>query len=532
MKKQFAKILTVLPVMLVLMLTVFVTSPAAKTQLKTPVLKTPYCNATGVRVSWNKVSGAQKYRVFFKIGSSSWRKLADTTKTCYQHKTAYTGKLTYTVRCISKDGKTNTSDFDHKGKTVTVIKAPTAGFTDTSRGTVISWRTRNGASYYRIFIKTNGTWKTLATTNQSKYLHTTAPVNTTGYYKIQCLNSAYKAVSACSTTKSHYHSVVRSSGYTNIMFADDIYRTLGKRTVVPNYPNRALNRCNAATILCKALGYSSRAAYLSLSDTTNAAMKTVTFYGCFYPDEKNRIYPAAIVTNAEYNRMITDASRHKLLSGKTALAFGDSIMYGLGNSGYGDCRMIAEKYGMRFYRYAINGATFSTLDNGRRHISEEITRAAADGRKADVIFLNGATNDVKLCASSSAPDTYDTNSPESSAYVIGFRRSMQLLANYWKNVPVIYIRAHNIESCPDRLETAMGEYGVMIARSYGASAVDVFSSTDFNTSKAAIRERYTVYRSELGRCDGTHPTYLGYTTYYMPLVADQLDSIFRDCLIC
>ena len=77
----------------------------------------------------------------------------------------------------------------------------------------------------------------------------------------------------------------------------------------------------------------------------------------------------------------------------------------------------------------------------------------------------------------------------------------------------------------------MGEYGLSIAASHGAYTVDVFDDTDFNTSYAAMRGRYTYYRAEINQCDGTHPNYLGYTTYYLPLESKTLSKIFGNALI-
>jgi len=64
------------------------------------------------------VSGAAKYRVFVKNGSS-WKKLKDTTSTSYTHKGLKENtEYTYTVRCISSTGKSYTSAYNKAGWTV------------------------------------------------------------------------------------------------------------------------------------------------------------------------------------------------------------------------------------------------------------------------------------------------------------------------------------------------------------------------------------------------------------------------------
>ena len=65
----------------------------------------------GVRIKWNKVGGAEKYRVFY-YGSKGWTKLADTSNTSFlDTEVRKNHRYVYTVRCISSDGKTYTSDY-------------------------------------------------------------------------------------------------------------------------------------------------------------------------------------------------------------------------------------------------------------------------------------------------------------------------------------------------------------------------------------------------------------------------------------
>ena len=534
MKSILRKTIYILPLVLIILLTVFITASASSATLKKPALYAPVSTTAGVKVSWGKVSGAQKYRVFVKTGSSSWVKLADTTATAYYHKAAKSGTTyTYTVRCISRDGKRFMSDYNRSGRKVTYVQTPkVSSFLNTARGPVIYWNTCKGASKYRVYINTSKGWKTLATVKNASYLHTDAKNGVTYSYKIRCLNKNNQAVSAFgAVVKNTYRFNATDGVYTNVMFAADIYGTLRKEIKVPAKPNVALNRKTAASILCTALGYKSRASLVSLNDTTDAAMKTVTFYGYFYPTENNLIYPAKIVTGEEYSAILSQVQRYKLLRGKRALSFGDSIMYGTGNNAYGDGRMLSEKYGMSYTCYAYSGATFSTTSNGRKHIVDNIRAAASAGCKADVIFLNGATNDIKMIAAKTTTDTFDPSAPEKSQYAQGFKLAINLINSYWKGVPVMYVRAHNISSCPNELEIPMGEYGLSIAASHGAYTVDVFDDTDFNTSYAAMRDRYTYYRAEINQCDGTHPNYLGYTTYYLPLESKTLSKIFGNALI-
>ena len=86
-----------------------------------PVLSGVSNVSGGVQVTWKASTGAEKYRIFRKTGSSGWAHLTDTTAIAYTDTTVISGTTyTYTVRCISSDGKTYTSAYDTTGKSITV----------------------------------------------------------------------------------------------------------------------------------------------------------------------------------------------------------------------------------------------------------------------------------------------------------------------------------------------------------------------------------------------------------------------------
>lgn len=65
-----------------------------------------------IKVTWNKSAGAEKYRVYYKEGNGSWKKLVDTSSTSYTWTKAKSGKTyTFRVRCITSNGKDFTSDY-------------------------------------------------------------------------------------------------------------------------------------------------------------------------------------------------------------------------------------------------------------------------------------------------------------------------------------------------------------------------------------------------------------------------------------
>ena len=73
----------------------------------------------GVSVTWNKIAGAYGYRLYRKYDGGSWTKVKDTTSTSFTDSGAKKGKkVTYTVRCIDRKGKT-VSSFNSKGWSIT-----------------------------------------------------------------------------------------------------------------------------------------------------------------------------------------------------------------------------------------------------------------------------------------------------------------------------------------------------------------------------------------------------------------------------
>lgn len=91
---------------------------SAKSSLATPKITKAESVNNGVKISWGRVNGAARYRVYYK-GSKGWRRLADTTSTSYTDSKVSSGKTyTYTVRCINSPATKFISGYDSKGKTV------------------------------------------------------------------------------------------------------------------------------------------------------------------------------------------------------------------------------------------------------------------------------------------------------------------------------------------------------------------------------------------------------------------------------
>ena len=210
MKQQKTRILTLLLSALLLCTLVVTTMPtqaaavtqttntsaATTKQLATPTLKSVSGSNSGVTVTWGKVTGAAKYRVFRKTAGSSWQWVGDTTALTYTDKTVKAGtKYTYTVRCITKDGKSYTSSYNRTGLTITYTAAPTLTKAESGNGGItVTWNKVAGAAKYRVLRKTaGGQWQRVGDTTALTYTDKTARVGTQYFYTVRCFTKDGKA---------------------------------------------------------------------------------------------------------------------------------------------------------------------------------------------------------------------------------------------------------------------------------------------------------------------------------------------------
>ena len=165
----------------------------AKSSLATPKISKAESVYGGVKLTWNKVNGAAKYRVYYK-GSKGWTKMVDTTSTSYIDKDVSSGRnYTYTVRCISADGKSFTSGYDSKGTTVKYIAAPEISKLENVNGGVkISWDKVSGAAKYRVYYKGSKGWTKMVDTTSTSYTDKDVSSGRNYTYTVRCITSDAK----------------------------------------------------------------------------------------------------------------------------------------------------------------------------------------------------------------------------------------------------------------------------------------------------------------------------------------------------
>ena len=143
--------------------------------------------ANGVRISWDKVTGAEKYRVFY-YGSKGWTRLADTANTSFLDTDVSSNhRYVYTVRCISADGNTYTSDY-RVGKGINYFAAPSLTLKNVEDGVKISWNKIDGAAKYRVYYKGRNGWTKLTDTTSTSVIDKDVASGTNYTYTIRALD--------------------------------------------------------------------------------------------------------------------------------------------------------------------------------------------------------------------------------------------------------------------------------------------------------------------------------------------------------
>ena len=111
--------------------------------LSMPALNSSNASANGIEVKWSKVPGATTYRVYRRVGNSSWTRIAEVTSTAYTDKSVSPGtSYTYTVRALSGSA---ISWFYGTGISATAVQ--TSNLTNYVTTGMLNYRTGPGSSY-------------------------------------------------------------------------------------------------------------------------------------------------------------------------------------------------------------------------------------------------------------------------------------------------------------------------------------------------------------------------------------------------
>lgn len=320
----------------------------------------------------------------------------------------------------------------------------------------------------------------------------------------------------------------------DLFFGDDAFLCALENGILPKKltafnPYETLTREYAAYTLSKAIGYK------DIPDVDFADKKSVScprevsncLYFCFFElDDNGKFDPMGTVTRDEIADLMKQVDDIIALQGKKILSFGDSIMHGDGNKYVGISDLIAQKYKMTAADYSVGGATFGAVSN-RVQICDQILDAISKNETADVILINGGTNDMRKCRPGEISDDFEYESHGRSDFASGMEYALGIIKDNFPNVPVLYVRAHNMVFSPEVNEIYFGNMELEICKKWSIPYADVFSDTDFNTHNTELKNKYTacLSNSRKGVGDSVHPNRIGYYKYYVPLTVDKLADL-------
>ena len=173
----------------------------SKYYLADPTLKAISNSEYGVRISWGKITGAEKYSVYRKTSSGSYSKIGTTSKAYYTDKNAKSGRKYYYIVKAVKGSATSASS---NAKSILHLADPTLKTpSSTKSGITLKWTKVAGAEGYVIYRKTgSGSYTKLKTEkgiSNLSYRDKSAKKGKTYTYKVKAYKS--KTYSAYSNTK-------------------------------------------------------------------------------------------------------------------------------------------------------------------------------------------------------------------------------------------------------------------------------------------------------------------------------------------
>ena len=168
-----------------------------------PVIKIT-TSAGKPKISWSKVDGAAKYKVFYSTDGKKYYQLIETTKTSVTHTKAKIGtKYYYKVKAVNASGAE--SEFSNDVSIKCRPAAPTVTISRSGGKAKLSWKAVSGATKYWVYRSTDGKKYTrVAITTKLSYADSKSKSGTKYYYKVMAVAvvNETNVGSACSAVKS------------------------------------------------------------------------------------------------------------------------------------------------------------------------------------------------------------------------------------------------------------------------------------------------------------------------------------------
>lgn len=222
------------------------------------------------------------------------------------------------------------------------------------------------------------------------------------------------------------------------------------------------------------------------------------------------------------------------LKGKKVLVFGDSIMFGSGNNGFGVGEYLVKDLGVTCKKYAVGGARVG-FKEGKSWIPEQVMKAIENREEADYIVFDGFTNDCNISEGATEPDVplgeipygYECGdvfslTKEGSDFSACFQSVIYTFLTRFPQAKLLFVRPHNMGRRDDKLQRKYGKRAISICEKWGVPYVDLYRESGLNTFIPVHRDMFTCDSYGWGKGDCTHPNAAGYELKYMPLIESAL----------
>lgn len=199
--------------------------------LPRPVVKTSNDKESGkIVISWEKISGAAKYRVYradSKDGEYTLMKTV-TGETTYTDKSAKpVTRYYYKVRAIHSNTNAHSAYSTVVNRLCDLAQPQIRAMANAKGKPEVTWDPVEGAVKYQVFRSATkgGTYKKVFTTEGANYVNTSAEIGKTYYYKVKAIasnsnaNSVFSAVDECLCVKNSYQYTM--SSFTTVKWADE-----------------------------------------------------------------------------------------------------------------------------------------------------------------------------------------------------------------------------------------------------------------------------------------------------------------------
>lgn len=221
-------------------------------------------------------------------------------------------------------------------------------------------------------------------------------------------------------------------------------------------------------------------------------------------------------------------------AGKSLLIFGDSIMYGSGNDGYGVGEFLKKECGFTLEKYCVGGAR-TGWQEGKSWIVEQVKEAIQDGVKPDYIVFDGFTNDCNMTDGKNCDvplgeitdditDIFDIKR-EGTTFTQCFQSILYAVTTYFPTAKALFIRPHKMGRRDGVMQVVYGERAKALCEEQGIAVADIYEDGGLDTFDADDRDKYTADTYGWGRGDCTHPNARGYVEKYLPVILKRLNEL-------